>query len=309
MSENIILSEFIRIGDRVVMNMDPETRGWSSRKYAEDGTRGTVIGYTGYVSYEGYNEPYHKPGKYHRWGQPVVLWDGCTDPVPVDALHLQFENRELKEKRRADPGNATVKASVYLSELPDVGYMPGDIVRVSRNHWNRENGDHVLIKRINYHHMYAKRDDGSPMPIFDAGYAYEDSGYTFYGLQDVVELIERGNYYHWFKGNKADVKFKDLHDEANFFYSIGKVKEVRNKRTLRYIWSLEDALEALVNNDADLLTMSPSLFNGSQGLRVSRVVDNPDLGERLRTETRMGFAVEIQELLQKKTLKQRGDAE
>ena len=309
MSENIVLSEFTRIGDRVIMDMSPDTRGWSSRKYAEDGTRGTVIGYTGYVSYEGYNEPYYKPGKYHRWGQPVILWDGSLDPCPVDAMHLSFEDRALKELRMKDPANATVKASIYLSELPDVGYMPGDVVRVNRYHWDSENGDHVRIKRINYHHLYEKRDNGSPMPIFDAGYAYADSGYTFYGLSDIVELIERGNYYHWFKGNKADLKFKDLRNEADFYYSIGMVKEVRNEKTRRYTWSLEAALEALINNEADMLMMSPSMFMGKPALRVSRVVDHPDLAERLRTETRMGFAVEIQELLQKKALRSSVDAE
>jgi hypothetical protein len=148
--------------------------------------------------------------------------------------------------------------------------------------------DNLLrIFNIEYHRLNDKRDDGSPMPIYNVEAPEGRSGYTWTNTED-LELVERGNVWKWFNGERAAIKWKDLKEEATFHRSLGLANEIRNPRTMYYTWEQEDVLNGLQCNLIDAPAVVNGFFGSGPSLHCYRFHDR-ELGERVRAEALKGF--------------------
>ena len=86
--KNVILTQLLYLGDRVVMNMDKEDRA-NGRKGVPDGTVGTVYSIYRYKRYYSrYGDGYQEPGIYEIDGARYIRWDNFIPPE-----WLNIENR------------------------------------------------------------------------------------------------------------------------------------------------------------------------------------------------------------------------
>lgn len=86
----------LRIGDRVVMNMDEESRSWG-RPGPKDGAEGNIIGFVRYPDFRSRLGRYSKvePGIYEGNGVPIIHWDGFdVDPTLVNG-HSHFIDHDI----------------------------------------------------------------------------------------------------------------------------------------------------------------------------------------------------------------------
>ena len=289
--KTIVLDRFLRIGDRVVMQMDKEARSWG-RKGVPDGTAGTVIGFHRYESYVprigGFGK---KPGRYMCNGGVVVHWDNDECDTP-DAGDLRWEknHRDLDRVRRADKvWNEAFEINQFMEPLPELPFWEHDIVRDKTGRLKMGNRDDNLLRisTIEYHHLNDKRDDGSPMPIYNVEAPEGRSGYTWTNTED-LELVERGNVWKWFNGERAAIKWKDLKEEATFHRSLGLASEIRNPRTMYYTWDQEDVINGLQCNLIDAPAVMNGFFGAGPTVHCYRFHDR-ELGERVRAEALKGF--------------------
>lgn len=290
MSKTIVLDRYLRIGDRVVMQMDKEARNWG-RKGVPDGTCGTVIGFNRYERYVprigGFGRP---PGRYMCNGVGIVAWDtGSADTPGAGDLRWAENPHDLDRVRRTDKmWNDAFETNQFMEPLPDLPFWEHDIVRDKTGRLKMGNrDDHLLrISTIEYHHLHDKRDDGSPMPIYNVEAPEGRSGYTWTNTSD-LELVERGNVWKWFNGERAAIKWKDLREEAGFHRLLGAADEVRNPRTTYFTWDQADVLSGLQEGLIDAPAVSAGFFGAGPTVHCYRFHDR-DLGERVRAEAIKG---------------------
>lgn len=288
----IVLERFLRIGDRVVMTMDKEARGWG-RPGAADGTHGTVIGFHRYETHVprvgGFGK---KPGVYMCNGAGVVAWDtGQHDTPGAGDLVWLIDHDKLSEERRKDKAwNDAFETNQFISDLPNLPFWEHDIVRdkTGRVQMGNRTDGLLRIMSIEYHNLNSKRDDGSPMPIYNVEAPEGRSGYTWTD-NDHLELVERGNVWKWFNGERANIKWKDLHEEAGFHKWLGACDEIRNPRTSYYTWELQDILGGLNDGLIDAPSVSQGFFGAGPSTHCYKFHDR-DLGERVRAKAIEGFS-------------------
>jgi hypothetical protein len=299
--DNIVLDLYLRVGDRVVMQMDPEARGWG-RPGAPDGTIGTVIGFTRHERHiprvGGFGQ---KPGVYMCNGVGVVAWDTGQHDTPGagDLVWLTDHDKRSEERRKDKAWNDAFETKQFISDLPNLPFWEHDIVRdkTGRVQMGNRTDGLLRIMSIEYHHLNSKRDDGSPMPIYNVEAPEGRSGYTWTDNDDLelvergnddLELVERGNVWKWFNGERANIKWKDLHEEAGFHKWLGACDEIRNPRTSYYTWELQDIRGGLEDGLIDAPSISRGFFGAGPALRCHKFHDR-DLGERVRAEALNGF--------------------
>lgn len=111
---DFINSRHMRVGDRVIMQMDEEVRSWG-RHGPKDGTHGTVIGKyrsTIHRSRFGIDARFHKPGVYEKDGVTIIHWDG-HDPDPT-----------------VDDGISRVSVGAPLAEVPGFSGSADQLKRI-----------------------------------------------------------------------------------------------------------------------------------------------------------------------------------
>ena len=294
--ENVILTKYLHIGDKVVMNMDPESRGWG-RQGPDNGTKGVVVGFYRYKRDVSIIDYYISriPGIYEGNGAAIILWEDGTH-TNEGGCDIYWEDQSLNKIRGIDVAyQGAYETLVKVSDLPEVLYEIGDKVRVMR----KSEGMYYLctILRITYMDLEKKRDDGSPFPYIQ--YQNDEEGWHSSCTEDeIVELVERGNYWKW-QHARESIAFKNLEEEAAFYGTLGYAEQCINPKTGDYGWTKDELLLAIVSGEIDVIRMSPGFFGAEERPLAFRYPTMPELGKRLREETMRGFADEIAILLKK----------
>lgn len=290
-----MLSSQLRVGDRVVMQMDKEARVGGRRSVA-DGTEGTVLSKTRMLSYQeriGYL--CRKQGVYEQDGMAVVSWDnGVTensDGYSIFLIDKQEAGRRykeeyaslLKEDNYNDLQNKLVNRS-YVGPLPDTKFWEGDEVWVQQQTAKERLTYTWVIQSIQYY-----------MGCDERGYCYDVGAYTDEGLvfsqmhRDIdMQLVKRGaiyNHYH-----NLPVTFSSLGEEINFEFLLDRAREVRNPETRNFSWTMDEVIAAVKAGIVDGFNVAQGFFGAPPRIRAQRF-ENRDLGERVRAKTLAGFSV------------------
>lgn len=283
---NIYVTAFLHIGDRVEMRMDPEARGWG-RKGVPDGTQGTVVGFYRYTDYfprvHGFGRT---PGVYTRNGAAVIAWDDGSSAHEGGMDICWVGNVNKKERFDDSVYREAFEKPAYVGPLPELPFWEGDLVEVVSERgsvWDDTN--RVRIERINYHHLNEKCNDGvTEYPIWNVGHPEGNHGTTAYNTQS-LKLVERGDFWKWFNGKRDEIKFKTLEDEIAFHFALGKVKEIRRPGG-NYHWPKDAVLAGAEAGLIDVLKGS-GFFNTTSifGYKLEDV----DLGNRARAKLIKGF--------------------
>jgi hypothetical protein len=239
----------LKIGDKVTVAVLKENREWGYNP-APDGTTGEVIGFSE-IDY-GRTNGGREPGIYANKYWPKVRLETGEENF-INMMHLSYDKNRLWEEPEK------------LRDLPEFPFWEGDIVRVP----SRSDED-LKIVRINY------------LGGWDSTYRVGiPDGWDFGCADHQIELVERGNvwkYYH-----NEPVTFTDLKEEASFFLSLGKAKEVRNPKTVMYAWTKDEAIQAIRDGVADAMVAGQVIgFPAFDEPRLSLYkFDDAELGRRL----------------------------
>ncbi len=281
-----MLTDLFQINDIVVMKMDKEARSWG-RSGPEDGTRGRVINFSDAIREVPYGFYGERPGIYKSRGAPLIHWEGldfCSYTGEVEMVDVaEYERRHALRSANRKKGELMTESSIFFCDLPDLPFMSGDKVHVEDSTFGSFD---TKITSVDYYSKFKEktRDDGSEYPLYTI--KLKGGGTTTLTSKE-ISLVERGNMFHWYKGDKANIKFDDLKEELAFALCIGKARQVRNHRNNLYDFSLEEALEDIRENRAHALSVSH--FFGVRSLDVI-FVDDEDLAQRTRAEVIKGFA-------------------
>lgn len=290
--ETYVLDSYIRIGDRVAVLIDAETRAWCSKQYQQlpDGKEGVVIGINRYVKYVNRNRVFiDKAGEYQGNGIAVVKWDiGGNDAM--SAHHIGPVDQSVLESRKTDMAyREAFDTDTYVGPLPILPYWEGDIIRtkepVLRAH--NEGFNDLIITSIDYYQLGRFCNDGvTPMPIYDVRLAgIADSPMTRIRGEDITMLVERGNY--WKLEHNEPLEFENIQDKLHFYDSIGETQQVRNPRTGYYVWSIDEAAEAIKAKTVDYCVIQHCLFGTPPRLAAYVIPNHPDLAEEARSSFKL----------------------
>ena len=287
-AERIILSQFVRIGDRLLMAVSSDDDGWRKRSVL-NGTKGTVIGIYRYEHYQGRIGVYRKPpGKYFSNGAAIVRWDNGVFDKP--SMHdVVFVDASLKESRRIDKEyNEAFEVDERVGDLPDLPFWEFDRVRLKPGHraqW--DDCDELIVSRVDYDRAGDLCDDGvTPMPIYQVEPLSMNRGRTTVRA-DELELIERGNIWLW-THDRSRVKFADLCEEVFFHKSIGMCIEVQCPQTGHYGWPKEFVYEGAKAGLIDVLSSTSGFFGAAPSVYGYKMTD-PDLSSRANQALIEGF--------------------
>ena len=289
-AENVILTKFFRIADRVIMNMSHETRAWSGRNLIPDGAKGTVVGFTRYKRDVSIIDYYCSkiPGIYEGNGAAIILWDNGQH-TNEGGESVCFEDLSLNESRRNDTEyNKAFETIVKIADLQSTPVEIGDEIIVERVGNGKRATYQATIGRIDYLRLNEKCDDGvTPMPAYQ--YRATEGWSSSCNEGDILRIVKRGNYWAWLN-NKTQLSFADLKEECAFYSSIGFVEDVRNPKNGMYSWTLPELLQAVKEGTVDVIHTSPGMFGAAQRVGGKRFPDMPDLAKRCREEVLKGFA-------------------
>jgi len=269
-----MLSSQLRVGDRVVMQMDNEARVWGRRGVA-DGTEGTILSKTRILSYrERIGYLCREQGVYEQDGVAVVSWDnGVTensDGYSICLIDKQEDDRRyqeeyaslLKEDNYNDLQNKLVNRS-YVGPLPDTKFWEGDEVWVQQQTAKERLTYTWVIQSIQYYMEQMHRDID-------------------------MHLVKRGVIYNHYR--HLPVTFYSLEEEIKFDFMLDRVREVRNPSTQNFSWTKDDILAAVKAGVADGFNVAQGFFGAPPSIRAQRF-ENRDLGERVRAKTLAGFNI------------------
>lgn len=296
-----MFADFLLVnGDRVVIKMDPEARGW--RGGLPDGTKGTVVGkvrYRRYATRYGIDTySFAQPGIYELDGVPRVKWDtGVTDSVStydIEAVDTKkFEQRVEAQYRSAVRAGEDGKEiehrfrnMVRLGDLPDAKFYELDRVRVSCFN------DTGTVKEVMY--TWALNEQTGQCND-ERGMCYRvdlDRGGSTHVHDNELELKMRGNMYNHLHG--LPLEFVDIREEISWAQALTQTKEIRNPANQLYSWTKESALAAVESGLGDCITAGGGLFSGlfNSGLHISVwKCNDSDLGRRVRLATMRGFGL------------------
>jgi hypothetical protein len=301
------LNQCAFVGMKVVMKMDEEARNLG-RKGPPDGSTGELVKRVRYTEYRenyGIDRYFSEPGIYERDGSWFVLMDDRTLGEVVDGLQTplvmagyDFEvhadsldeyNRRCEELWH-EPVNRLKTISsfdqesildnrVRIGDLPETQAWILDTIIPVDGLRDEDKDLRFVVTRINYH---------SEVLCYDVT-AYNEEGRscfsTFFRDEHIKEIV-RGNL--WKLENGEPLTFQSIQDEATFAKGLGKAREVRNPKSGRYSWTLDEFLAAIKADLVDCMTNGVLPFATKPRISAYRYEDR-DLGERLRQETIKGF--------------------
>lgn len=294
MSKVIILSQYTRIGDRVQVQYSLNTGMYYINNKIPDGTYGTIIGFQRCNFFIGRNsQEFQKAGEYQSNGEPIILWDnGSTETINLNSI--AFVDQSLNQIRPNDGKYIKAfKTCIFIAPLPLTKVVEGAIVKVQY----KLSGiiDTLVVTSISYKDINKKCIDNiTPYPIYQGKTIGEDPTYTTFSDAEIIEVITMGNYWAWENNNKSYLKFNDITDEVYFYKSLGFCEQVKNPISDDYGWSVKDVVEALNNNEIDVVFDS-CFFDSDKFFNAFRFPKMPELGVRIREETLKGFINIIKE--------------
>ena len=101
-------------------------------------------------------------------------------------------------------------------------------------------------------------------------------------------MVERGNLWKWFNGQRDQLKFASLEEELNFHSALGLEEQVWCEQSGDYRWPLSAILPALKAGTIDMIRHSNGFFGGSGHVSAYKVND-PDLAARVRQRSLDGY--------------------
>jgi hypothetical protein len=281
-----------RIGDRIVFNMDRETRGWHGRGVPDDGAVGTIVGKTRFIRHEsrtGVGRAFREPGIYEQDGTSILRFDGADEDVQGWNNYINFADPITEQQRRDEWINHEIKCtiargdyfrnSVRIGDLPDTPFWEGDRVTVAG-----ERREYFIVQGISYGGWGPQKADCYNLSAYDL--VTGQSAYsTSRGLESLT-LESRGNV--WREAHGEPLVFSSIAEETGYAESVGRTTEVRNPASGIYSWTKDEALDAIEAGIADGFTMPMVPFANHRTISMRRFHDR-DLGERVRAETLKGF--------------------
>ncbi len=302
-----MLDHLIRKGDRVRMKMDTEDRHY--HKAVKNGTLGTVIGRRriyGLIERRYPRSLYREPGVYARDTHPIVVWDKYpegVDPNDTDYPHVEgiflepadsfLEEYELRRKTewpvRHPNGETniafcTIKNGDLLSnmertgDLPETAFWELDIVSWKNRRYR--------VLSVDYFRWGPGKQHCYRIEEVDDNNVYLRNG-SLTCDPDQLSLIERGNVWREFHGEPT--RFHSFEEETSFEINMGRSTAVRNLSDNRYVWTLEQVLEAIDKDIVDGFFLEKSFFISEKHISALRFT-NREFGERMRQKVIEGFS-------------------
>jgi len=292
--------EFIRIGDKILINIPDENWLWGYRPVEKQhGTPAEVIGF-GEITYGRIHNFGMKPGIYaNRWWTKLRLEDGKEYTEFSSRLELADKN-EIEKRLAELKSGRRLEDKEFLRELPETKFWEGDNVLVCKADRvvtvslpDVSLGDAKAISKGEKPNNllmivdieWDRKKEGEPWK-----YKVSDNfraGWCAYAYEPDIELMERGNVWKFYHGEK--LKFNDVNEEANFFNMLGQTEEVVNPANNLYAWTKDEVLQAIKEGVADGFSLSGKLFGfGEKKINAVRFKDR-DLGARVRESTLAGF--------------------
>jgi len=281
-----MIGELLKIGDIVSVTIPKENRDWGYNP-CEDGDQGEVTSF-GEIDY-GYTGNFgHEPGIYVNRSSVTLKMIKTGEPLNISAYNVNLLDPAEEKVRDAA---IRLKPEWYkdkerIRDLPETKFWPGDRIKIHDERHRDQNGNNeFVVVRINYSWMNNKCDDGSPYPFYD----YSDkmsAGWHSSIRESDMSLVSRGNV--WKHYHNEPVSFEDLKEEADFYSLLGHTTEVRNPANHLYSWTKDEALQAIRDGLAHVMSVSGGLFGGGPHLNVIRYNDE-ELGKRLAEATLKGF--------------------
>lgn len=290
------LSQLLRIGDVVEVNVDKETRSWVGigENFPPDGKKGVIDGFFQAIYFRDRTSGL-PPGEYHSNGAPRVRFEDGTGAY-VSPYHLllpksRIEKRQTERMLRIDANpdiSMTLQESTYIRALPKMKFWEWDVVRLNDTVRRISGFEGVLvIRNIHYHDIDALCNDKKTlMPLYDVEGIEGGTGSMCFRASE-LDLVRRGNI--WLHYHKKPITFASIEEEAILHKAIGQYKEIRNPKHQLYSWSKDEVLEAIEKDMVDGFSMGVIPFTfGNRSISAVRFIDR-DLGNRIRQATLKGF--------------------
>lgn len=297
-------SPIAEVGERVKMLESADAREW--RWMPPTDTEGTITGRHRYKQWStryGIDLYSRDPGIYEMDGVPTVKWDGIDkdydnpyDFVAIDkkAYDERYQRLYLGPLRSVDfdfragrkwarhryDVEDKLNNTVRLGDLPDSKFWETDKVN--------SNYGFGTVDEV----MYSWCIDPSTMQFKDErGMCYRvslDRGGTMYlhDNGDGLEILSRGPLFKLKQGETPT--FGDLKEAIAFEFGLNKAEEIWNPISENYVWTPEQALDAIKKGTVDGMKMSNGFFGASSSLHVYKL-DNQELGEQVRRVTIEGW--------------------
>jgi len=275
-----MLTNLLRRGDKVVININKENREWGYDP-CPDGTIATMIGF-GEIHYGRLHNFGHKPGIYENHSWPQVQLDNGKE------LSLNGSNVELIDKdeykKREKQYRIDVKEKgysfdkVFLRELPETPYWEGDLVNLLTFDWNGKKN--LVVTMINYNYIGTFCNDSvTPYPIYQVSPDIRGGSYMSF-RESEMEFVERGPVWKFY--HNEPIKFTSIEDEARFHHFMGFTKSVRNPANNIYCWAKDEALKGIKDGLGHMMSGScnPFALTQTTDLEVYRF-NNEEVGKRV----------------------------
>lgn len=284
--ENIRREALMRIGDRIVMSADPESRGYGQFANIPDGTQGTVVGFRNANFYVGRIGDFGRPpGLHFANGGAIVRWDNGITGSAGNAFQFADNNLERQAERAKDVDYiaAFEMKNVVLEPLPELPFYEWDICSFTgsdfQRHWPRDR--RVKIKRIEYRDHDKLRSMGdAQMPIYAITPITPGYG-TMYARADQLRLERRGNVFLWYNDLRDQMTFNSFEDELSFYMTLGQISEEYCTEQNGYTWTRTLARAALVNGLFDFISDDTTLVGTLYHMRGLKF-DDREFGARAR---------------------------
>lgn len=326
-----MMSHSFERGDKVFLIADPERRAWTKVPYPDNEPAVVieVLRVPIYRERTGHSKGRSVDRHNFRYQSGTYMVDGPIR-VYVPRLELNLDlsghevqhadpvvlaEREARDKELAKQFGMDRGRDERIGDLPETKFWEGDLVRVTCKHpsyaadpvinvqswltpeaWEERkklNPDPTVcvITRVGYSDINKTCNDGSPYPMYSISYKL-GGGMCMSFTEAEIELVERGNIWKWY--HDEPIEFGSLQEEANFAKLVSECEEVMNPKRKLYLWSLDEALQAIRDGIAHGFNTSTfSLVPISEGTPARIVVhrfNNEELGKRVAAATLEGFA-------------------
>lgn len=292
-----MLGDFVEIGDRVIINIEPDARAWGYNP-VPDGTKAEIVGFS--ESYYGWaNHSGLEPGVYANTHYVRLrLEDGRE--IRESTFRLEYATPEEKETYKArieaarDSEGSVPSKNIRLSDLPFTEFIEGDVVRGQLDP-HQFHDQKAVVAIVHYEYIGKLCNDGvTPMPLYALSDKFPSGWYQ--GITDhavkTLELVERGRVWKYRHGEP--IEFASVEDHADFLKTMGQTDELRNPANKLYSWTKEEAVEAIHSGTAHCITVGRSLF-GEHITSVIRFKDEA-VGEAIRQLSMKGFPHRVGDL-------------
>ena len=258
----------LKIGDRVVVTGKKHAEG------APQGAKGEVIGFgevfTPHIGTMGlypgvYENPIEVRIRLDNGQEHLEAVDHLRLPKKADQVTRESEIHQAQERDFYSWRSRMRR----LRDLPETPFWEGDEVTCQHVSF----GDApMIITHIEYAAYVS-----SPFHAYMIGTCFCPS-ITVMTTASSLELSARGDVWKYYHGET--LTFSDVAEEAAFFDLLGHTDYVKNPRTGNFVWTYEEALQAVRKGRAHALKS----HRGCQNVSAVRYHDE-DLGRRVAAAT------------------------